>query len=178
MKAFAIACVGKEGTIVNNRGVYQVSVINQQGVSLLETLIGLFSLLVIVSLFSSVFTYWTAASPEINEFSYEEYILFIQQLQMEFKQSDQYWVNDQNNKLYMLRQENDDIVHFEKYQDKVRRQVRGVGHEVFIQQINNFRVYERAYGVEIEITTENGKLNRGIIHPLTFQQNLVPIGEE
>lgn len=164
---------------MNNRGVYLNIVNNQQGFSLLDTLIGLFTLLVVVSLFSSVFTSWTMASPEVNEFSYEEYILFINQLQMEFKHSNQYWVNEQNNTLYLLHPENDDIIHFEKYQDKVRRQVRGLGHEVFLQHITNFRVFERPYGIEVEVTTgDRKKLTRGIVHPISFHQNLFLIGEE
>ncbi|WP_280768419.1 competence type IV pilus minor pilin ComGF [Salipaludibacillus daqingensis] len=157
---------------MSSRGVYRIIIKDERGLSLLETLIGLFILLTVVFFFPSVFISLTNASPDVNEFAYEEYILFINQLQMEYKRSDNYFVNDRHNKLYLVKEDDlNNIVHFEQYQDKIRRQVNGVGHEVFMQQIKGFKVYERSYGLDVEVKMDQGKLTRSIIHPKKYKEN-------
>ncbi|WP_158282144.1 ComGF family competence protein [Salipaludibacillus keqinensis] len=152
---------------MTNPGVYPVTILNQKGMSLLEVLVGFSTLLIIVTIFPPMLLHWTYSSPDMDQFTYEEYSLFLMQLQTEFRKSDDYWVSEKNDKLYMVRSDDEYLVHFEHYQDKIRRQVRGVGHEVFMQRVTNFRVYERSYGIEIELTYPKGTLNWSIHHPST-----------
>ncbi|WP_416149528.1 competence type IV pilus minor pilin ComGF [Salipaludibacillus sp. HK11] len=162
---------------MSKHGVCRVMIHNQGGVSLLETMIGLFTLLMIVSLFPSIFLNFINSSPNVNEFSYEEYVLFTNQFQMEFKKSDMYWISERNNKIFFERPEDGYVVHFEQYQDKIRRQVRGLGHDVFMQNVSNFKVIEREYGIDINVITDNGVLQKSIVHPGSFHENIIRLEE-
>ncbi|SER49897.1 competence type IV pilus minor pilin ComGF [Salipaludibacillus aurantiacus] len=136
---------------------------NEQGVTLLELMIGIVIFLYMTSVFSFMFHYWTVAGGKYNDFSYEELLLFVNHLQMEFNGTELYWTDKQ--KLYLLKPEDQSIVHYEHYNDKVRRQVGGRGHEVFLQRVETFQVYEKPYGIDIVVSSNKQTWEKSLIHP-------------
>ncbi|GAA0602513.1 competence type IV pilus minor pilin ComGF [Virgibacillus siamensis] len=52
---------------------------------------------------------------------------------------------------------NDSIVTFEKYDDLIRRQVDGKGHEVFLREVQNVNFKKVRNGVHVLITTKQGE---------------------
>jgi competence protein ComGF len=153
---------------------------NEKGFSLIEAMIGLFIFVVVVTLYSTIAYYWMFATHEVNTFSYEEYVLFVNHLQAEFRESDTYWVDENEERLFIIRPLDNQIVHYEKYKNTVRRQVRGMGHEVFLQRVTDFRVVETAYGIKVEVAHNNITWQKNLIHPATelTSSDLIKEGED
>jgi competence protein ComGF len=137
---------------------------NKKGFSLIEAMISLFIFVVVVTLYSTIAHYWMLASHQVNTFSYEEFVFFTNHLQAEFRESEVYWVDENEEKLYIVRPLDNQIVHYEKYKNTVRRQVRGMGHEVFLQRVTDFRVVETAYGIKIEVAHKNTIWQKNLFH--------------
>lgn len=150
---------------MNKHYAAQQTLHSSKGYTLLETLISLAIFLIIVSMFVSVMHYRYSFNPEVNSFAYEEYVLFLRHLQTEFRNSEAYWVDDRERKLYFVRKTDGYTVHYEQYEDKIRRQVRGRGHEVMMQRVTGFRVYDMPYGVDVEVYTRNGSWRKPFVHP-------------
>lgn len=108
-----------------------------------------------------------------NTFYYEEFVIFAGQLQADFRKSQQYWTNDRQDRLYFDRPSDMYIVHYELYQNKIRRQVRGLGHEVFLQEVSSFHVEETTYGVLLEVTANDLSYKRVLTHPPSYIPTVV-----
>ncbi|WP_183040888.1 competence type IV pilus minor pilin ComGF [Salipaludibacillus neizhouensis] len=149
-------------------GVFQRQIRNKSGFTLIGTLISLSIFLLIVSLVPPISGLWADTIPDQNSFSYEEFVIFTTQLQVDFRKSTVFSLNNQSNKIYFDRPEDQNIVHYEQYQDKIRRQVSEGGHEVFLQRINSFHVQEIPYGVVIEIEANENTYKKVLTHPSTY----------
>jgi competence protein ComGF len=138
---------------------------SEKGFSIIEAMIGLFIFIVVVTLYSTIAHYWMLATHQVNTFSYEEFVFFTNHLQAELRESETYWVDEKEEKLFIVRPLDNQIVHYEKYRHTVRRQVRGRGHEVFLQRVTDFRVVETAYGIKLEVKHKNTRWEKILINP-------------
>lgn len=77
------------------------------------------------------------------------------------------------NKLYLLSGEQ--LSSFEQYEDKVRRRVNGMGHEVILQNISEFRVEKDGSVIVINITDKAGAIFSRRFHP--FFRNVTKVDE-
>lgn len=149
-------------------GVSQLHLTNKNGFTLIGTLISFSIFLIVVSLFPHIIGLWANTTPDRNAFSYEEFVIFTGQMQVDFRKSQSFSLNNQGNKIYFDRPEDLFIVHYEQYEDKIRRQVRGLGHEVFLQRISSIHLQEMSYGVLIEVETEGNTYRRVLTHPSSY----------
>lgn len=78
------------------------------------------------------------------------------------------------NKLYLLLSD-EQLSSFEQYEDKVRRRVNGMGHEVILQNISKFRVEKDGSVIVINITDKAGTTFSRRFHP--FFRNVTKVDE-
>ncbi|MGE7905505.1 competence type IV pilus minor pilin ComGF [Peribacillus sp. NPDC094092] len=101
----------------------------------------------------------------------KEWEVFTMQMKQEVRSS-----KDQDvmgNKLYLLSAEQ--LSSFEQYEDKVRRRVNGMGHEVILQNISEFRVEKDGGVIVINITDKAGTTFSRRFHP--FIRNVTNVNE-
>ncbi|MCD8508728.1 MAG: ComGF family competence protein [Bacillus sp. (in: Bacteria)] len=136
-----------------------------RGITVLETMVSLLIFMIIAGMVPAAYGLWI--SPSISQFSYEERVIFTTQLQLDFRPSTAYWTNASETILYFRRAPDNATVQYELYQDKVRRRVNGTGHEVFLQNVKKLHVVKKEYGIELSVTTDNGReFSHTIAHPI------------
>ncbi|ADU29943.1 ComG operon protein [Evansella cellulosilytica DSM 2522] len=146
------------------KGVYQVLRGKPVGMTLFEVLISFSIFMLIVSILPVVFSLLNQKQEDM--ISYEEHILFLAQLQLDFRNGDSFWTNHNNTILYFNRPTDNSTIQFEMYQDKVRRRVNRTGHEVYLQNVKSMNVQSFDYGIVITLTSKNGAtLHSTIVHP-------------
>lgn len=65
------------------------------------------------------------------------------------------YVSSANNRLHLTLQTGE-VAEIQHYQNVVRRQVEGRGHEVYLQQVQSFQVEPISYGAKVKLTTIKG----------------------
>ncbi|GAB6256157.1 hypothetical protein PSKAS_16790 [Peribacillus sp. N1] len=78
------------------------------------------------------------------------------------------------NKLYLMLSD-EQLSSFEQYEDKVRRRVNGMGHEVILQNISKFQVEKDGSVIVINITDKAGTTFSRRFHP--FFRNVTKVDE-
>lgn len=78
------------------------------------------------------------------------------------------------NKLYLLLSD-EQLSSFEQYENKVRRRVNGMGHEVILQNISEFGVEKDGSVIVINITDKAGTTFSRRFHP--FFRNVTKVDE-
>ncbi|MDQ0256284.1 competence protein ComGF [Evansella vedderi] len=145
------------------KGAYHLRTDNS-GMTLMEVLISLFIFTIIAFVIPVVFSIWN--QPKSVTIPYEERILFTSQLQLDLRTSTVSWTNVNETILYFRRSSDNATVQYELYQDKIRRRVNNTGHEVFLQYVRKMKVYNKEYGIELNITSIDGREYWQIItHP-------------
>lgn len=134
----------------------------------------LFSLLILLStslfvlqLFSIIHTQMRS----VDKLHPKEWEVFTMQMKQEVRSSKTQDV--MGNKLYLLSGEQ--LSSLEQYEDKVRRRVDGMGHEVILQNISEFRVDKDGSVIVINITDKAGTTFSRRFHP--FFRNDTKIDE-
>ncbi|MBL3642185.1 competence type IV pilus minor pilin ComGF [Peribacillus frigoritolerans] len=134
----------------------------------------LFSLLILMStslfvlqLFSIIHTQMRS----VDKLHPKEWEVFTMQMKQEVRSSKTQDV--MGNKLYLLSGEQ--LSSLEQYEDKVRRRVDGMGHEVILQNISEFRVDKDGSVIVINITDKAGTTFSRRFHP--FFRNDTKIDE-
>lgn len=131
------------------------------GFTLIEMLISLVVFMVIsmlaVQVFSAVHTHTT----KTNELQVEEWEMFSLQIQRELRNSKEQAVK--NNRLYLL--VNGAWITVEHYQNIVRRQVDGGGHDVMLQNISSFQVEQRGTKMIVHVTDQQKHTYSRTFHP-------------
>jgi competence protein ComGF len=119
---------------------------SERGYSLLEVIIALGVLLMLTSLIPLLLIPLQKAPP----FSQlEDTILFFSMIGKEIREASA--IEIQNNQLN-LAADNGNIISFSKYHSLIRKQVNGMGHEVWLQNINSLEINRRSENfIEIEI---------------------------
>ncbi|MGE7182927.1 competence type IV pilus minor pilin ComGF [Peribacillus sp. NPDC006672] len=141
------------------------------GFTMIEMLFSLMILmttsLFVLQLFSIIHTQMGS----VDKLHPKEWEVFTMQMKQEVRSS-----KDQDvmgNKLYLLSGEQ--LSAFEQYEDKVRRQVNGMGHEVILQNISEFRVEKDGGVIVINITDKAGTTFSRRFHP--FFHNVKKVDE-
>lgn len=124
----------------------------------------LFSLLILMTtslfvlqLFSIIHTQMRS----VDKLHPKEWEVFTMQMKQEVRSSKAQDV--MGNKLYLLSGEQ--LSSLEEYEDKVRRRVDGMGHEVILQNISEFRVDKDGSVIVINITDKAGTTFSRRFHP-------------
>ena len=124
----------------------------------------LFSLLILMTtslfvlqLFSIIHTQMRS----VDKLHPKEWEVFTMQMKQEVRSSKAQDV--MGNKLYLLSGEQ--LSSLEQYEDKVRRRVDGMGHEVILQNISEFKVNKDGSVIVINITDKAGTTFSRRFHP-------------
>ncbi|MCP1092682.1 ComGF family competence protein [Bacillaceae bacterium OS4b] len=131
------------------------------GFTMIELLFSLLILmttsLFVLQLFSIIHTQMRS----VDKLHPKEWEVFTMQMKQEVRSSK---VQDvMGNKLYLLSGEQ--LSSLEQYEDKVRRRVDGMGHEVILQNISEFRVDKDGSVIVINITDKEGTTFSRRFHP-------------
>lgn len=126
--------------------IWQTMKMSKNGFTLIEMLLSFMIFLVIVfslPLLLKVFDIWTIPK---NDFSQLEWQIFTQQSKLEIRESAEIHVDDHQLRFTKFTGE---IVTYELYNNKLRRQVNGRGHEILLQNIKSVRFKPKNNGVMI-----------------------------
>ncbi|MFJ7936989.1 competence type IV pilus minor pilin ComGF [Peribacillus sp. NPDC096622] len=142
------------------------------GFTMIELLFSLMILmtttLFVLQLFSIIHTHVGAAVDKLHP---KEWEVFTMQMKQDVRSSKAQDV--MGNKLYLLSGEQ--ISSLEQYEDKVRRRVNGMGHEVILHNISEFRVEKHGSVIVINITDKAGTTFSRRFHP--FFRNVSKVDE-
>lgn len=131
------------------------------GFTMIELLFSLLILmttsLFVLQLFSIIHTQMRS----VDKLHPKEWEVFTMQMKQEVRSSKSQDV--MGNKLYLLSGEQ--LSSLEQYEDKVRRRVDGMGHEVILQNISEFRVDKDGSVIVINITDKAGTTFSRRFHP-------------
>ncbi|PAL16612.1 competence type IV pilus minor pilin ComGF [Peribacillus simplex] len=131
------------------------------GFTMIELLFSLLILmttsLFVLQLFSIIHTQMRS----VDKLHPKEWEVFTMQMKQEVRSSKEQDV--MGNKLYLLSGEQ--LSSLEQYEDKVRRRVNGMGHEVILQNISEFRVNKDGSVIVINITDKAGTTFSRRFHP-------------
>ncbi|MGG1485610.1 competence type IV pilus minor pilin ComGF [Peribacillus castrilensis] len=131
------------------------------GFTMIELLFSLLILmttsLFVLQLFSIIHTQMRS----VDKLHPKEWEVFTMQMKQEVRSSKAQDV--MGNKLYLLSGEQ--LSSLEEYEDKVRRRVDGMGHEVILQNISEFRVDKDGSVIVINITDKAGTTFSRRFHP-------------
>ncbi|MFY0803569.1 competence type IV pilus minor pilin ComGF [Peribacillus frigoritolerans] len=131
------------------------------GFTMIELLFSLLILmttsLFVLQLFSIIHTQMRF----VDKLHPKEWEVFTMQMKQEVRSSKAQDV--MGNKLYLLSGEQ--LSSLEQYEDKVRRRVDGMGHEVILQNISEFRVDKDGSVIVINITDKAGTTFSRRFHP-------------
>ncbi|MBD8135097.1 ComGF family competence protein [Bacillus sp. CFBP 13597] len=141
------------------------------GFTMIELLFSLLILmttsLFVLQLFSIIHTQMRS----VDKLHPKEWEVFTMQMKQEVRSSKAQDV--MGNKLYLLSGEQ--LASLEQYEDKVRRRVDGMGHEVILQNISEFQVNKDGSVIVINITDKAGTTFSRRFHP--FFRNDTKIDE-
>jgi competence protein ComGF len=141
------------------------------GFTMIELLFSLLILmttsLFVLQLFSIIYTQMGS----VDKLHPKEWEVFTMQMKQEVRSSKAQDVR--GNKLYLLSGEQ--LSSLEQYEDKVRRRVNGMGHEVILQNISEFRVEKDGSVIVINITDKAGTTFSRRFHP--FFRNVTKADE-
>ncbi|MDR7072714.1 ComGF family competence protein [Fictibacillus barbaricus] len=119
---------------------------SERGYTLLEVIIALGVLLMLTSIIP-LFLIPLQKAPPISQL--EDTILFFSMIGKEIREASA--IEIQNNQLN-LAADNGNVTSFSKYHSLIRKQVNGMGHEVWLQNINSLEINRRSENfIEIEI---------------------------
>ncbi|YCI75397.1 prepilin-type N-terminal cleavage/methylation domain-containing protein [Bacillus sp. R1-10] len=131
------------------------------GFTMIELLFSLLILmttsLFVLQLFSIIHTQVRS----VDKLHPKEWEVFTMQMKQEVRSSKAQDV--MGDKLYLLSGEQ--LTSLEQYEDKVRRRVNGMGHEVILQNISEFRVNKDGSVIVINITDKAGTTFSRRFHP-------------
>ncbi|SDN41292.1 competence type IV pilus minor pilin ComGF [Alkalicoccus daliensis] len=143
---------------------------NQKGFTLISVLAGFLVLMVLISLLTFGLKFWLQSKPEVNEFASYEYQVFLSQLELEFRQSEQFSIS--HNQRAVSFNNNKDIVRYEPYQTSIRRVVNGTGHEITLQHAGQYRFEYHPAGILIIRTEKNKEHTNLLIHPRKWSKDI------
>lgn len=135
------------------------------GFTLIETMFALLLMTMFITLFLTI-TYVLISTDQIGSHHGEEELgIFMADIKTLFDRSEDYWVSNDGNVLLVREMNRDEITSIERYEDKIRRRVSGSGHEVWMQFIDDFSVFEEPFGLRFEIIIEGKTYTRSLVHP-------------
>lgn len=130
--------------------VYTAMLNHEKGFTLIELLLTLTIIVVTLPLMIYLFAIFPIDS-QIDDLNIEQFILF---LRNDILLSERIEVHE--NKLYFPLKSGKTAT-IEQYNDVIRRQVDGRGHEIYLRDVHSLFVQEKAYGFDIKIRGLNGE---------------------
>ena len=124
------------------------------GFTLVEVLVAFSFLLIIISLFPLMIKSIPIIKNSNVDLRPFEIQIFFNQLSMEVREAKEISINGTT--LVLVKSDGTQIT-VEKYQDKVRRRVNGVGHDLFLQRITSISYMSIPGGVQVNVEGSNGK---------------------
>ena len=121
---------------------------NEQGYTLLNTLISLMLILLILPLIYQV--YFEVSSLNKIDNSYEKFFIFIKD---DINRASKVSVSD-HQIIFELYDGKSAII--EKYNDQLRRRVDNKGHEIYLRDINSFNIIKLDYGMRLSVISKMG----------------------
>ncbi|MFJ7510038.1 competence type IV pilus minor pilin ComGF [Peribacillus simplex] len=156
-----------------NRAIWNPFVMlrKNDGFTMIEMLFSLMILMTTSLFVLQLFSIINTQMGSVDKLHPKEWEVFTMQMKQEVRSSK---VQDvMENKLYLLTGEQ--LSSFEQYEDKVRRRVNGMGHEVILQNISKFRVEKDGSVIVINITDKAGTTFSRRFHP--FFRNVTKVDE-
>lgn len=102
-----------------------------------------------------------------------EWELFVIQLRNELHMSKDWHVMGRQLRYFSL-EENDSMISISKYEDKIRRQVNGKGHEIMLQNVKSADFSLEGGKVYIHVTFSNGEKEGASVSPFYTQAAYMP----
>lgn len=132
---------------------------DRRGFTLIESMFGLLVVMMFSGLFLLLTQFTVNTHGLVERNGEEELALFMMELNDDFQRADDYWVDYENNTLHLLNGTDGKVSVFEQYEDKIRRQVNGMGHEVYMQYVDDFQIEKIPTGIFIKMDL-NGTIHR------------------
>jgi competence protein ComGF len=140
------------------------------GFTMIEMLFSLVIFMMISLLAVQIFSVMHTNLLKKNQINLKEWEMFSMQMQNEIRNSTDQSVVD--NKLYVV--VNGSLATIEYYQNMVRRQVEGRGHEIMLQNVSDFQVKQEGTYIVVQVTDAEGHQYNRKFHPYfkkEFKQN-------
>ncbi|MFC7370417.1 competence type IV pilus minor pilin ComGF [Fictibacillus iocasae] len=126
---------------------------NELGMSLIELLIALAMIVTVAACIPLLMNVITTAGKEGKGTAIEETEMFYHDIGTEIRAAKE--VSVLQGKL-VVKVKTDDTAVFSLYQDKIRKQVNGTGHEIWLQNVSSFKPVMTAGVLSLQITDKNG----------------------
>ncbi|WP_273130062.1 competence type IV pilus minor pilin ComGF [Bacillus weihaiensis] len=138
--------------IKKNQLVFSIK--NEQGLTFLNLLFSFLIYSLIISSLSIILSYLVASSKYEGDLNPFEWELFIVLLKKELNDVEN--IRIEKNVLVFENQNNDKIT-IHKYQDVIRRQVNGLGHEILLLKVKAVTFQQTDTGVKLFVESLSGK---------------------
>lgn len=118
------------------------------------TLVSLLLTLVIIAITMPIIIFLIqhlAVKPNDNHISAHQFFTFLYNDTLSAED-----VQIMNNKIYFILNDRE-TASIEQYNTIIRRQVLGKGHEIYLREIDDFRVISEEFGYQVNITMTNGE---------------------
>lgn len=123
--------------------------INESGISMATSLLTIVIMMMTLPLISFIFKQLNA--PQLSEdIKFEQFFHFVHD---DMLRANDIFISD--NKIF-LEKSNGDLASLAQYNNLIRRQVRGVGHEEYIKGVRSFQVNEFDHYIHIKMTSLKG----------------------
>lgn len=140
---------------------------NENGITLLETIMSILILSVIMTMLPLVFIAVSAIEKSIDVEENFEWNLFLIQIRKEMKAADLIRGNSENRVILII---GDQRIYYEVHGTSIRRTVNGKGHEVTLQKINKARFAVEGETLVLAVDFINGKKEFARFSMLNFHE--------
>ncbi|WP_338036898.1 competence type IV pilus minor pilin ComGF [Metabacillus litoralis] len=127
---------------------------NEKGFTLLNLLYSFVIYALIISSLTMILTFLVTNSQYSKDLKPYEWELFIIQLHQEMKNSVNWTVN--NNEL-LFENKQGQLISISKYNQLIRRQVYGMGHEILLMKIGTLNFEQQQEGIKMTVSSQAGK---------------------
>ncbi|MGM0874242.1 MAG: competence type IV pilus minor pilin ComGF [Bacillota bacterium] len=127
---------------------------NEQGYTFLNLILSFFIYSIIISSLTIILHFLLSHSQHPNDLKPYEWELFVIQLHKEFKEANNVVVN--KTEVTLLNKQGQ-LISINHYQNLIRRQVVGKGHEIFLLNVKSVTFQQEPSGVRISVVSEAGK---------------------
>lgn len=147
-----LACNGPTCTKKKNQFAFYYQ--NERGYTLLNLLLSFLIYSIIISSLTMILHFLLANSQQPNDLKPYEWELFVIQLHREMKESRNITVTES---ALSFTNKQGQLVNINRYQNLIRRQIGGQGHEIFLLKVQSVSFKQESSGVRIHVVSEAGK---------------------
>ena len=148
---------------ITRRNIYvEQSINNEKGYTLVEMLLSL-------SIFSIIIVFLTNMVPLLRYHAYSNEIadqmqweMFMNQAKRDIRESDEILLTASYSRILFWKDGSNTL--YERYGNRIRRRVDGMGHQLILFNIRSFDYEQIPHGIKFIVTHENGKTYEGEIY--------------